>query len=268
VVCVQETKLSLLSPKKKRVFLPPSLTECATIAADGSRGGISTAWDPRVLSLTSSIGKTFSLTTVFSSTTTATSLTVTNVYTPSDHSRTPVFTAEMIDLSPSVTGPWLILGDFNLIRKPCEKNTPRFDCNLAAAFNSMIQSMALFELPLLDRLFTWTNGQDPPILARLDRAFFNHDWNNAFPTSSLTTLPRPTSDHFPLLVTARSSIPHTAHFRFENAWLVDPAFLPTTMPAWTVVVPARNAAAVIAAKANAFGPPPRFGKGSTALIPS
>jgi hypothetical protein len=103
----------------------------------------------------------------------------------------------MIDLSPSVTGPWLILGDFNLIRKPCEKNTPRFDCNLAAAFNSMIQSMALFELPLLDRLFTWTNGQDPPILARLDRAFFNHEWNNAFPTSSLTTLPRPTSDHFP-----------------------------------------------------------------------
>jgi endonuclease/exonuclease/phosphatase family metal-dependent hydrolase len=74
----------------------------------------------------------------------------------------------------------------------------------------MIHSMALFELPLLDRLFTWTNGQDEPTLARLDRVFFNHAWNDCFPTSFLTSLSRPTSDHVPLVVTASTKIPKSA----------------------------------------------------------
>jgi hypothetical protein len=56
----------------------------------------------------------------------------------------------------------------------------------------MINAMALFELPLLDRRFTWSNGQQDPILARLDRVFFNHESDVVFPDSALTSLPRPT----------------------------------------------------------------------------
>jgi hypothetical protein len=113
----------------------------------------------------------FSLTTSFESITSDVTFTITNVYAPFDHDLTQDFITEMISLTSVVSGPWLILGDFNLIRVPSEKNNSNFNRALADAFNTMIHAMALFELPLLDRLFTWTNGQDDPILARLDRAF-------------------------------------------------------------------------------------------------
>jgi hypothetical protein len=68
----------------------------------------------------------------------------------------------MIDLFPLIFGPWLVLGDFNLIRYPHENNTPNFNFSLANKFNSLIHCLFLQELPLLDRRFTWTNKQNPP----------------------------------------------------------------------------------------------------------
>jgi hypothetical protein len=137
-----------------------------------------TAYDLRTLTLAITDAHHFSLTTAFISATSEAAFTVTNVYAPSDHALTHEFVAEMVALAPAVSGPWIILGDFNLIRFPAEKNNGNFNPTLAGAFNAMIHSMALFELPLFDRLFTWTNGQNEPILARLDRVFFNHAWND------------------------------------------------------------------------------------------
>jgi hypothetical protein len=38
--------------------------------------------------------------------------------------------------------------------------------------------------------------QSPPILIKLDRALIDSDWDTALPNSSVTSLPRTTSDHF------------------------------------------------------------------------
>ncbi|CAM0881391.1 unnamed protein product [Alopecurus aequalis] len=253
VLCLQETKLaSVTPPPKLRSFLPPYLSEHAAVDASGSRGGVLTAWDPRVLALTTTTRNTYSISTSFQSTTSDTTFMITNVYAPSDHTFTDEFVAEMTSLLPLVSGPWIILGDFNLLRRPSDKNNANFNHSLAAKFNAMIHAMGLFELPLLDRLYTWTNSQTVPVLARLDRALFNHDWNAAFPDSALTTLPRPTSDHFPLLVTASTRIPCSSIFRFENSWLLDSSFLPATIDQWTRPVFRRNAAADLTAKAKRF----------------
>ncbi|XP_071677171.1 uncharacterized protein [Lolium perenne] len=252
VMCFQESKLSHLDAAKARSFLPATLADFAVVDANGSRGGLVTAWDGRMLSLSNTIARVFSLTTTLSSTTTDLSLTVTNVYAPADHSLTSQFVDEMLALLPLVSGPWIILGDFNLIRHPSEKNNANFNQNLADAFNAIINAMALFELPLLDRRFTWSNGQQDPVLARLDRAFFNHEWDVTFPDSALTSRPRPTSDHVPLLVTAATNIPASSTFRFENSWLLDPLFLPSTLPARDADVHARDAAAALAAKVKRY----------------
>jgi exonuclease III len=268
VLCIQETKLASLTASKARSFLPPVLSLFAVADADGSHGGMLTAYDPCILTLTSTNARRFSLSTSFVSTTSEAAFTVTNVYAPSDHTLTRDFVAEMERLVPSVSGPWIILGYFNLIRLPSEKNNNNFSRALAGAFNAMIHSKALFELPLLDRLFTWTNGQDEPTLARLDRVFFNHAWNDCFPASSLTSLSRPTSDHVPLVVTASTKIPKSACFCFENSWLLDPDFLPTTIPHWNHAVPARNAAAVLAAKVKLFCFAAKVWKKSHCFIPT
>jgi hypothetical protein len=217
LACLQETKLSLLVAQKARSFLPSLLSAFCSVDADGSRGGITTAWDERSLSLSSAYPKTFSLTTVFTSTTTDLDFTVTNVYAPSDHGLTSSFIAEMVSLHDQVRGPWLVVGDFNLIRYPHEKNNDNFDRNLAALFNGLIRDVGWFELPLSDRLFTWSNQQENPVLARLDRAFFNSAWNDTIPNLALSSLPRPVSDHHPLVVAAATSIPNPSLFRFENS---------------------------------------------------
>jgi hypothetical protein len=130
------------------------------------------------------------------------------------------------------SGPWIIAGDFNLVRDPIDKNNGVFDLNLSTVFNDSIRSLALFELLLLDRLFTWLNKRASHILARLDRVFFNQAWNLVLPNSSLSSLSRPSFDHVPLLVTASTAIPRPATFRFENSELLDPLFLPSTLPSW------------------------------------
>ena len=103
-----------------------------------------------------------------------------------------------------------------------------------------------------DRLYTWTNGQATPVLARLDRAFFNSEWNSSFPNSALASLARPVSDHHPLLVSASTNIPNPSHFRFENSWLLDPSFLATTLPRWVCRAPARDAVCDLAACIKSF----------------
>ena len=176
--------------------------------------------------------KSYSLTTTFTSTSTEASLTITNVYAPSDHSESAAFLAELLDLLPGIHGPWLLLGDFNLIRDPSDKNTGRVDTRLCSMFNDAVDELGLLELPLLDSLYTWSNKRATPTLARLDRAFVNNDHSLAFPSTHLTSLVRQTSDHKPLLVSMSTNIPKSQVFRFENAWLKNAQFLPEVLPAW------------------------------------
>jgi hypothetical protein len=100
------------------------------------------------------------------------------------------------------------------------------------AFNQALDQLAELEIPLLGRCFTWSNHQPSPVLARLDRAFVNLDHSLAFPNTSLQTLPKPTSDHTPLLLSMSTAIPTSNIFRFENSWLHNQSFLPDILPAW------------------------------------
>nr|XP_051213942.1 uncharacterized protein LOC127331785 [Lolium perenne] len=88
-----------------------------------------------------------------------------------------------------------------------------------------------------------------------------------FPDSSLASLPRPTSDHHPLLVTASTTIPNLSHFRFENSWLLDPIFLPTTLAHWTNGLPARDAALDLAANIKRFRSAAKVWKKEHRFIP-
>jgi exonuclease III len=220
IACIQESKLAEIDSLKSRSFLPSNLASFLHVPAEGSRGGILTAWDGKFLIAGDPVKSRFSLSVPFTSTTSPDKIfLVTNVYAPSDHRHTDAFLSELVLLVSNFGGNHLILGDFNLIRCPEEKNSPTFDAGLASRFNNAIDAMALIELPLLDRSFTWTDKRDSPVLARLDRAFINLSFSSAFPNSSLTSRISSTSDHVPLVVSIPTTIPKTHLFRFENLWL-------------------------------------------------
>jgi mannosylglycoprotein endo-beta-mannosidase len=90
----------------------------------------------------------------------------------------------------------------------------------------------LQELPLLDRDFTWSNLQDPPILTRIDRAFINADWDSYLPNTTLHSVPRVTSDHCPLKIEASTRIPKSKIFRYENKWKFRDGFMEVVTSAW------------------------------------
>lgn len=113
-------------------------------------------------------------------------------------------------------GSWIIAGDFNLLRDEEDKNNENFNHTLATTFNNTIDSLALMELPLLDRLQTWTNNRAEPTLTHLDRVFLNMEMTNTYPNTTLTTLSRTTSDHTPLLASISTTLPKPHTFRFET----------------------------------------------------
>ncbi|WVZ92388.1 hypothetical protein U9M48_038459 [Paspalum notatum var. saurae] len=247
IVCLQESKLCDLPKTKAKTFLPPNLSDLSSLNALGTRGGIVTTWDTKLFSLASSLVRRYSLTTTLAISGSAGTVTVTNIYAPSDHRESRAFLAELVEIKPLISGPWLLVGDFNLTRCSSEKNTGSGDPRLRAAFNEAIDQITVVELPLLGCLYTWSNQRATPTLARLDRAFINHEFSAAFPTVSLTPLIRQTSDHKPLLVSISTTIPQSKLFRFENSWLKHPLFLQSVLPAWHEKEWTRDAAARLAA---------------------
>jgi hypothetical protein len=66
---------------------------------------------------------------------------------------------------------WLIMGDFNFIRSPADRNKPGGDLNDMLLFNEEISNLGIVELPLKGRKFTWSNMQKDPLLEKLDWFF-------------------------------------------------------------------------------------------------
>src|SRR5690348_9053510 len=127
---------------------------------------------------------------------------------------------------------WIMLGDFNFIRSPLDRNKPRGSVSDMMLFNDIIQHLDLVDIPFQDRHFTWSNMQDDPLLEKLDCVFTSISWSLSFPATSVLPLSRPISDHVPYVVRMDSHIPKASIFRFENFWIDFPGFYDTVKLHW------------------------------------
>jgi len=66
-------------------------------------------------------------------------------------------------------GPILIGGDFNLVRFLRDKSNGIINHMWADSFNEWVDKWALIELSASNKKYTWTNNQDCPVLAKIDR---------------------------------------------------------------------------------------------------
>lgn len=206
------------------------------------------AWDDSIFTSQGSCSTPNTLSVHLTSTYNHSSYFITNVYAPAALELRPAFLEELKTIVIPPDTPWMIAGDFNMIRYSHEKNNNSFCFAEAEAFNQCVDDMNLIELPLLDRSYTWSNKRSIPTLERLDRVFINLAWDELLPSTILSSLTRTTFDHVPLRIDVSTVIPKSTLFRFENFWVSAAGYREVLASAWHFQTSNSDTSAVLTAK--------------------
>jgi hypothetical protein len=83
---------------------------------------------------------------------------------------------------------WMILGDFNLIRREENRNMLGGNVNETLLFIEAISLLGLHEIPLQGKKFTWSNMQPSPLLEKLDWVFTSESWTLSYPNTIVKDL--------------------------------------------------------------------------------
>ncbi|KAL0294975.1 UNVERIFIED_CONTAM: hypothetical protein Sangu_3207300 [Sesamum angustifolium] len=147
---------------------------------------------------------------------------------------------KLLDLGQPMNMPWLILGDFNCVKSPTEKQlgvTPTWyelkdfaDCCL---------SLGLNDAPTTGCYFTWySNSESNPVWCKLDRVLFNNEWLEAgLRCNAHFSPPGCLSDHSPGIVSILDPpVSHPKPFRFFNMWADHQDFMATVENGWNLNV--------------------------------
>jgi exonuclease III len=232
VICFQETKREHFDNDYLRNFCPRRFNQFVFSPSVGNSGGIITIWNGNLFSGQCISLSRFQVTVELTYKISNHIWYITNVYGPTVHEERDVFTNWLLDLDATPMDSWVILGDFNLIRSPENRNRIGGDINNMLLFNRIISQLDLVEIPLKGRAFTWSNMQDNPLLEKLDWIFTSANWTTLFPHTIATPLAKLSSDHIPIKVQISTSVPKACLFRFEDYWMEFDGFYDTIQSSW------------------------------------
>lgn len=132
---------------------------------------------------------------------------LTNIYAPCTPAGREVFLHWFSNLEVLADRLWIIIGDFNMIRTPKNRNKPGGDIQRMLDFNMAISQLGVQEIPLKGQAYTWLNMQRHPLLEKLDWCFVSQAWSMHFSTTAAHSMSKDTSDHVPWVITVRTNVP-------------------------------------------------------------
>jgi exonuclease III len=77
--------------------------------------------------------------------------------------------------------PYVVGGDFNILRFSSEKNKNYHPSRFSDTFNVVIQVNELREVTISRRIYTWLNNHVNPTLEKLNRILMSKEWELLFP---------------------------------------------------------------------------------------
>lgn len=219
-LCIlQETKLNAFDLTAYSRILPSYFERrCVVLDAIDSRGGCLIAWK-RDYELINSWSTKNTVSAVLRQSATGQCFIVSTVYGPSNEALKQDFILELRQLSTMISLPWIVGGDFNLVRWLVDRTGDMQGLSLMCLFNDMIRDLGLEDVPLKNRSFTWSSKRPEPTLSRLDRIFLSHQWGSTFPVITLEALEMTVSDHAPLLLQCRDNATVPRQPKLELFWL-------------------------------------------------
>jgi hypothetical protein len=199
------------------------------LPAVDTRGGAVLAADEDKYKITRAFQGTFTVTAKIEATASFSAWWLTTVYGPQLDNEKLQFLQELRNVRQLVSDNWLVVGDFNMILTAADKNNANLNRRLMGEFRSLVHDLELREISLKGRKFTWSNDSTQ---TRIDRAFCTTEWECMQPNSVLNAMSSLVSDHCPLLLVRRATMPKYKGFRFESFWPKLPGFQEVVAEAW------------------------------------
>jgi exonuclease III len=122
IICLQETKKESFDRADLRRFCPNSFDEFAFVPSIGNSGGFITVWNSSKLDGSVIFQNKYALSVEFSAISSDESWIITNVYAPCSPNGKIEFLHWFSNINMPSEKRWLIVGDFNLTRKPENRN--------------------------------------------------------------------------------------------------------------------------------------------------
>ena len=158
VICLQETKMAQPSQRTLLSMLGSDFTGSLALPSIGARGGILIAWRQHLGVTGANRTDIHSVSVQFCSEE-GHPWWLTCVYGPQSNEANIQFLQEPRQIRAACQGPWMISGDFNLILQVEEKNNSHINQAMMGRLRKLVDDLALKEIPLHGRKFTWSNQQ-------------------------------------------------------------------------------------------------------------
>ncbi|XP_034681036.1 uncharacterized protein LOC117910970 [Vitis riparia] len=170
------------------------------MGAQGSAGGILVCWDKRSLELLEMEVGNFSISCRLKNVEDGMVWIFTGIYGLCNRKKREALCEELGAIRGIWDKPWCLGGDFNVTLSQRERSRQGNLNGAMQRFAQVVDDLVLIDLPLQGGVFSWSGGKNNQTWARLDHFLVTQSWLNIFRGVVQCRLPRPTSDHFPILL--------------------------------------------------------------------
>lgn len=151
LLCLQETKKENIDAAMLAEITGPRLSGSLVLPAVGTRGGALIAWDDSCFLAAPLDTSPFAISILVKPRLGGAAWTLTSVYGPADDALKPAFLQDLSRLKGLLQGPWLIVGDFNLIYEARDKSNNNLNLPAMARFRAALDDCELKEIKLAGR---------------------------------------------------------------------------------------------------------------------
>jgi hypothetical protein len=230
IVCLQETKLDLITLDLVQSIWRCPYVEWSYVASNGASGGILLMWDRRVVSKVEVCHGSYVVACYFRNVDDGMEWAFAGVYGPNRDAARRMMWEELAGLLCLWELPWCIGGDFNVTLFHNERSGGVRRRREVATFGDFTAEMGLMDLPLAGGVATWANNLS---WSRLDRFLVSPDWEFSYPGLVQKKLLRVCSDHAPIILMRGCLQNGKCPFKFENMWLKEEGFVDKVRSWWS-----------------------------------
>jgi exonuclease III len=110
------------------------------------------------------------------------------------------FLSELSSFCSKNKDPFIVGGDFNIMRYMSDKNKRFSPSRFSGILNIIINTNDLRKIHISGGDYTWSNNHLNPTLKKLDMILMSREWEIMFPTVMVYKKPREMSDHNILII--------------------------------------------------------------------